>query len=83
MDLYETELADAKARLAALGRDPAQFDFTMEYLPPDPDGAGMFTVHYAVTATNRGSGASAGYIGGIGTGWVDYFEETVKAGELD
>ena len=38
MDLYETELPDAKARLAAMGRNPEDYSFEMEFLPPDPDG---------------------------------------------
>ena len=83
MELYEIELEDAKARLSALGRDPKQFAFEMEFLPPDPDGGGMFTVHYEVRVTNTASGQGAGFIGGIGMGWVDFFEDAVKAGKLD
>lgn len=83
MELYESELSDAKARLAALGRDPALFAFEMEFLPPDPDGGGMFTVQYEVTAENTASGKRARFIGGIGMRWVDYFEDAVKDGAFD
>ena len=83
MDLYETELKDAQARLAALGRDSEAFSFGMEFLPPDPDGAGMFTVQYEVTVENMASGKGARFIGGIGMHWVDYFEDEVKAGTFD
>ena len=83
MDLYESELPDAKARLTALGRNPDDFAFTMEFLPPDPDGGGMFTVHYEVTVENTANGKGARFIGGIGMHWVDYFEDAVKAGTFD
>ena len=83
MELYESELEDAKARLAALGRDPALFSFAMEFLPPDPDGGGMFTVQYEVTVENAASGNGACFIGGIGMRWVDFFEERLKAGKFD
>jgi hypothetical protein len=83
MELYETELKDARARLAALGRDPESFAVAMEFLPPDPDGGGMFTVHYEVTVENTANGKGARFIGGIGMRWVDYFEDEVKAGTFD
>ncbi len=83
MDLYETELPDAKARVAATGRNPEDFSFGMEFLPPDPDGGGMFTVQYEVRVENAKSGKHASFIGGIGMRWVDFFEEAVKAGRFD
>ena len=82
-ELYEMELPDAKARIAASGRNPDDFTFEMEYLPPDPDGGGMFTVMYEVRVGNSETGNGARFIGGIGMGWVDYFENALKAGEFD
>ena len=83
MELYEIELPEAKARIAAAGRDPDDFTFAMEYLPPDPDGAGMFTVHYLVAVTNTKSGKAKEFIGGIGMGWVERFEDVLKDGHFD
>lgn len=83
MELYEAELADAKARLAAMGRNADDFAFEMEILPPDPDGGGMFTVYYEVRVRNAVSGEGGRLIGGIGMHWVDNFEEAVKAGDFD
>ncbi|MEO6717206.1 MAG: hypothetical protein ABIM50_08170 [Novosphingobium sp.] len=83
MELYEAELADAKARLAAAGRAPEQFNFAMEYLPPDPDGGGMFTVQYLIEIAETATGKTKGLIGGIGMHWVDRFEELVKEGYFD
>ncbi len=82
-ELYESELPDAKARIAATGRDPEDYTFEMEYLPPDPDGGGMFTVQYAVQITQAKSGKDRTLIGGIGMHWVDRFEELVKEGYFD
>ena len=83
MELYESELADARARLAAAGRDPEQFTFATEYLPPDPDGGGMFTVQYLIEITETATGKTKGLIGGIGMHWVDRFEALVKEGYFD
>ena len=83
MELYEMELPDAKARIAAAGRDPDDFTFEMEYLPPDPDGGGMFTVHYEVRVSQTKTGKTKSLIGGIGMGWVERFEELVKDGYFD
>ena len=66
MDLYATELADAKAQLEAMGRNADDFVFDMDFLPPYPDGGGMFTVQYEVRAENKASGEVARFIGGIG-----------------
>jgi len=83
MELYQAELKDAKNRLLASGRDPEDFDFAMEYLPPDPDGGGMFTVQYEVRAGNLKSGYGAQFIGGIGMHWVDSFEDALRDGAFD
>ena len=83
MELYESELALAKARIAASGRDPEDFTFEMEYLPPDPDGGGMFTVQYLIEIAKTATGKTKSLIGGIGMHWVDLFEELVKEGYFD
>ena len=82
-ELYAIELPDAKARIASAGRDPDQFTFAMEYLPPDPDGGGMFTVQYLIQIARPASGKTRDLIGGIGMHWVDRFEELVKEGYFD
>ncbi len=80
MEQYQAELAAALRRLAGLGRDPADFDFAMAFIPPEPDGAGMFTVEYEVTITRTGTSRSLTETGGIGWKWVDRFEAAVNAG---
>jgi hypothetical protein len=55
----------------------------MEYLPPDPDGGGMFTVQYLIEITETATGKTKSLIGGIGSHWVDRFEELVKEGHFD
>ena len=77
------ERDDAIQRLRAAGRDEAKFTFAMEHLPPDPDGAGMFTAMYEVTITNLDTAKSIGVIGGIGMRWVDAFEGALKDGDFD
>ncbi|MDG2002036.1 MAG: hypothetical protein P8J20_01765, partial [Novosphingobium sp.] len=81
--LHEQELDDAKARLKAHGRDPDSFTFKLEFMEPDPDGGGMFTVTYQIDVTNQATSKSVSFIGGIGMGWVENFEEVLKAGEFD
>lgn len=81
--LHEMELEDAKKRLKEHGRDPDSFDFQLEFMEPDPDGGGMFTVTYQVDVTNTKTSKSASFIGGIGMGWVDAFEDALKDGEFD
>lgn len=83
MELYQSELPDAKARIAASGRDPADFTFEMDYLPPDPDGGGMYTVQYAIRIAHTANGKEKVLIGGIGMHWVDIFEEVLAAGHFD
>ena len=83
MEQYQTELADALRRLSSLGRDHQDFVFAMAFLPPEPDGAGMFTVEYEVTITHTGTSRSLSETGGIGWKWVDQFEEAVTAGYFE
>ena len=83
MELYKAELADAKNRIAASGRAPENFTFAMEYLPPDPDGGGMFTVQYLIEIANPVTSKTKNLIGGIGMHWVDRFEELVNEGYFD
>jgi hypothetical protein len=83
MEYHETELEDARGRLAAQGRNPDDYTFDLKFLPPDPDGGGMFTVQYEITATNTATGKALTGIGGIGMGWPDSFEQAVKDGEFD
>jgi hypothetical protein len=78
MELYDMELEKARGMLRSRGRDPADFTFEQEFLEPDPDGGGMFTVHYAVLITDTRSGQTMAPIGGIGMDWVGSF-----AAELD
>ncbi len=82
MELYEMELAEAKKRLAAAGRDAGDFDFAMTLQPPDPDGGGMWTVRYDVLVTDKTTGKSIKPIGGIGLRWVDAFEAALEAGRF-
>jgi hypothetical protein len=77
------ELIEAARRIAANGRDKNDFVFNRSYLPPDPDGAGMFTVQYEVTISNLKTSKSMVVIGGIGLQWVDQFVGALKAGKLD
>ena len=81
--LHEIELEEARKLLAANGRDPADFDFQLQFQAPDPDGGGMFTVYYDIAVTNAKNGRTAGFVGGIGMGWVAAFEEALKGGEFD
>lgn len=83
MELYDIELQKAVERLTARGRDKADFSFEMSYLPPDPDGAAMYTVRYAVEITDRKTSKSLSAVGGIGLDWVGYFEEALKEGYFD
>ena len=83
MDLYDMELEKVRDSLNASGREPRTFTFERKYLPPDPDGGGMFTVHYEITVTNTATGKSLKAIGGIGSDWVDYFQEQLEAGHFD
>jgi hypothetical protein len=83
MELYEMELMEAARRLVANGRNSNDFVFNRSYLPPDPDGAGMFTVQYEVTISNLRTSKSIVVIGGIGLQWVDQLVGALKAGKLD
>jgi hypothetical protein len=83
MELFEMELEDARKRVQASGRNPDDFEFKVEFLPPDPDGGGMFTVRYEVTAVSKNTGKNLEAIGGIGLDWVGYFDEALREGHFD
>lgn len=78
MELYEIEQADAVTRLSEIGKSTGDFLFDRAYLPPEPDGGGMFTVQYEVMITNRITSKSLEVIGGIGWKWVDQFEDALQ-----
>jgi len=80
MENHEIEIEDAKKRLHAHGKDPEAFTFELSFLPPDPDGGGMFTLRYVIVVTDKASGKSLETIGGIGLDWVGYFEEELTNG---
>ncbi|NND49850.1 MAG: hypothetical protein HKN60_06325 [Rhizobiales bacterium] len=82
MQQHEPEVEDAKKRLAAQGRNPDDFSFDVKYLPPDPDGGGMFTVTYEVTIADSKSGKEMTTLGGIGYDWVGHFEDELKSGHF-
>jgi len=83
MELHEQEMEKAKAVLRSYGKDPDDYQFDVSFLPPDPDGGGMYTVRYTVAVTNTVNNASLELIGGIGLEWVSVFEEAVQAGHFD
>jgi hypothetical protein len=83
MELYEIELQEAHKRLGQLGRKPDDFAFSMSYLPPDPDGGGMFTVRYEIDIVDQKTSKSLACLGGIGLDWVAYFEAALKQGHFD
>lgn len=82
MELYDMELAKARELLVARGREPNDFTFEQEFLEPDPDGGGMFTVQYAVLITDTRSGKTMAPIGGIGMDWVGRFEAKLDSGHF-
>ena len=81
MDMPQAEIEEAKARITEHGADPAQYSFAVAYLPPDPDGAGMFTVQYEIAVTHKTKTRT--YIGGIGSRWVNAFANALKDGYFD
>ena len=83
MAMYDDELAKAQQLLTASGREPADFSFEMEYMEPDPDGGGMFTVQYLVTILNTRTEKGLRSIGGIGSDWVGHFRKELDAGYFD
>jgi hypothetical protein len=83
VELYEAELLEAARRLTASGRDQHEFSFQRSFLPPDPDGAGMFTVQYEVTVLRMTTSKSLKAVGGIGLRWVDHFEGALNDGYFD
>jgi hypothetical protein len=83
MAMYDDELIKAQELLRASGRDPGDFSFEMEYMEPDPDGAGMFTVQYLVTVRNTRTDKGLRAIGGIGSDWVGHFRQELDEGYFD
>lgn len=81
--MYEDELVKANAILTASGRTPGDFGFEMEFMEPDPDGAGMFTVTYLVTIVNVKTEKGLRSIGGIGYDWVADFKANLDEGYFD
>ncbi len=81
--LHEQEIEDARDKVTASGRNADDFAFDVAFLEPDPDGGGMYTVRYEITATNGTTGKSGGYMGGIGLEWVSVFEEELAQGGFD
>lgn len=83
MSMVEDELVKANAELTASGRTPGDFGFEVEFMEPDPDGAGMFTVTYLVTNVNVVTKKGLGSIGGIGYDWVAEFKANLEEGYFD
>ena len=81
--LHEQEIEEARERVVAARRDVSDFAFDVNFMEPDPDGGGMFTVRYEVTVTNTSTDKSACYIGGIGLDWVSAFEDDLGEGAFD
>jgi len=83
METHEREIEQARARLTELGRNADDFTFDVDFLPPDPDGGGMFTIQYEVTITNRKTSKALAAMGGIGWDWLGEFEQALQGGALD
>jgi hypothetical protein len=83
MEQYDIERGDAVKRISESGRNKDDFLFHRTYLPPDPDGDGMFTVQYDVTISNKITSKSLNLTGGIGWKWVDHFESELRDGYFD
>jgi len=83
MEAYESEVEQAKQRIAMSGRNPAHFKFDMSYLPPDADAAGMFTIQYEVEIQNTETTKSLSVIGGIGSDWIICMENALNVGHFD
>lgn len=83
MELYAMERVKAGTILEEQGRSPDDFAFTVSYLPPDPDGGGMFTVRYEVTIESVRTGKGLVTVGGIGLDWVGDFVEALDEGHFD
>ncbi|RYG30574.1 MAG: hypothetical protein EON93_14555 [Burkholderiales bacterium] len=79
--LHEQEIEDAREKVTASGGNADDFRFDVAFMEPDPDGGGMYTVRYEITATNGATGKSGGYMGGIGLEWVSVFEEELAEGK--
>lgn len=83
MEQYQVERAQAIQSMVAMGKDPNEFSFDMSYIPPDPDGAGMFTLMYEIIITHLTTHKSIKLIGGIGWQWVDHLMTALQEGDLD
>lgn len=83
MAMYDDELVKAHDMLIAMGRTPGDFGIEMEFMEPDPDGAGMFTVQYLVTILHAKSGKGLRSVGGIGNDWVAHFKAELEEGYFD
>lgn len=83
MELYDMEREKAHEILTASGRSPDDFSFAVSYLPPDPDGGGMFTVRYEVMIANDRTSKRLVTVGGIGLDWVGDFAEALDEGHFD
>ncbi len=81
--LHEQEIEEAKERIVAARREVSDYAFEVDFMEPDPDGGGMFTVRYEVTVSNSATDKSAGYICGIGLDWVAAFEQDLSDGAFD
>jgi hypothetical protein len=82
-ELYDDELVKAHEGLITRGRTPGDYGIEMEFMEPDPDGGGMFTVQYLVTIVNAKTGKGLRSIGGIGNDWVGHFLAEVDEGYFD
>jgi len=82
MELYNREVAQAQEAITAAGLSPDDFEFSMEFHEPDPDGGGMFTVYYDVAVTAKPSGKAFRGIGGIGQNWLSGFTEALNSGHF-
>jgi len=83
MELYNRDLAAAREAISKAGKSPDDFVFAMEFQEPDPDGGGMFTVYYDVTATCTPTGKRFVRTGGIGLNWVNQFVAALEQGHFD
>ena len=83
MEQYQKERVQAEENIVSAGLDRNDFTFEMEYLEPDPDGGGMFTLQYEIRVTRQSTGKSLTLVGGIGSDWVGYLDEAVRTGHFD
>lgn len=82
MELFDTELDEARAGLTAKGIDPADFSFERVFLPPESDDGAMFTIRYEVRITRASTGKAMTTVGGIGLDWVGDFQDALDDGDF-